>query len=267
MVAKGSSSDEYVRRARYLPGLVALAPVGVVIVAGGWQDARLVTVLAGAAVSIGAPLVLQSFVRHQGVRYDVTELEGSDGRWTTTRMLWPQPPEAPDAARNAEYRRVVERATQRTLPDTVPPGVDGAARVAAVLDESVAVVRSLTRDEQFRMLHDENAEYGMWRNLRGVRSFGLATAGLAAAAAAVLIGLALGDVIGASAAELVVGLVVVAAIGAFWWWVPTDARVHQASRRYALALFDAARLVGSVAAADAVRAGEPAVHAPTGDEP
>jgi hypothetical protein len=245
VVSSRSSGDEYSRRARYLPGLLMLAPIGVVIAAAGWQDARLVTLISGAAVSIGVPFLLESFVRQQGLRFEVTELPGSSGRWTTTEMLWPVGDGDVAAARNAEHRRLVEAVTGRRLPDVVPSEPEGAHEVAAAIDESVSVVRALTRDgDHFPLLRAENAEYGMWRNLRGVRRHGRLTAAAAALAALVLIGLSVGDVVGSSTAELVVGLLVVAGLAAFWWRVPTDERVIQASRRYALALFDSARLLG-----------------------
>jgi hypothetical protein len=256
MVASRSSRDEYSRRARYLPAMLLLAPVGIVVAAAGWQDARMVTLVVGAAVSIGVPFLLESVVRQRGLRFEVTELAGSDGRWTTTHMLWPLTPDRPESTRNAENRRLVERVTGRSLPDRVPPGRNGDDEVAAILDEAVAVVRSLTRDaDRFALLGQENAEYGMWRNLRGVRGPGLVVAGWAAVASIVLIALALGDVVDASAGELVVGLIAALAVGAFWWRIPTDERVHHASRRYALALFDAARLLAH---------GPPASSGPTG---
>lgn len=238
----GASTDDYSRRARYLPGLLMLAPVGIVAAAAGWHEARLVSVVVGAAISIGVPLVLESFVRHQGLGHEVTRIAGSDGQWTTTRMLWPVDDDPAEQARNAENRRVVERATGRVLPSTIPPGADGPERLAAVIDSAVADIRTRTRDtHSYRLLHQENAEYGMWRNLRGVRTSGRVIALVAVVASVLLIVLAITDVVDAPVGELVAGLLAVSAVAAFWWTVPTDARIVQASRRYSLALFDAAR--------------------------
>jgi hypothetical protein len=238
----GSDRDEYARRARYLPGLLMLAPVGIVVAAAGWQDARIVTVLVGAAVTIGLPIVLESFVRQQGLAFEVTELPGSDGRWVTTRMMWPLADTEAETARNRENRRVVEAVIGRQLPADVAPGQDEV--VAATLDGAIAEIRSITRDAAtYPILKAENAEYGMWRNLRGVRTFGRWTAAACAVAALVLIAASAADRITSSTAELVVGLLAIVALGAFWWFVPTDQRIRQAAQRYALALFDAARLL------------------------
>jgi hypothetical protein len=240
----GSDRDEYARRARYMPGLLMLAPVGIVVAAAGWQDARLVTVLTGAAVTIGLPIVLESFVRQQGLAFEVTKLPGSDGRWVTTQMMWPRGGNAGETARNAENRRVIENVIGRPLPTTVAEGDEGP--VAAALDAAIAEVRAMTRDSgTYPILKAENAEYGMWRNLRGASPYGRAAAGLAAIASIVLIALSAADRVSSSTAELVVGLLAVVALGIFWWKVPTDQRVRHAAQRYALALFDAARLLAS----------------------
>ena len=166
----GSDRDEYARRARYLPGLLMLAPVGIVVAAAGWQDARMVTVVVGAAVTIGLPVVLESFVRQQGLAFEVTELAGSDGRWATTQMMWPLADTDAETIRNAENRRVVE-AVIAAVAGGGSSGEDAA--VAATLDGAIAEIRSITRDAStYPILKAENTEYGMWRNLRGVRAFG-----------------------------------------------------------------------------------------------
>ena len=238
----GSDRDEYARRARYLPGMLMLAPVGIVVAAAGWQDARMVTIIVGAAVTIGLPVVLESFVRQQGLAFEVTELAGSDGRWMTTQMMWPLADTAAETVRNAENRRVVETVIARQLPAEILPGEDAA--VAATLDGAIAEIRSLTRDAStYPILKAENSEYGMWRNLRGVRVFGRVTAAVCAITSLVLIAASASDRVTSSAAELVVGLLAIVAIGAFWLVVPTDRRIRQAAQRYALALFDAARLL------------------------
>ena len=46
-----SGKDGYARTARYVPGMLVLAPVGVVVTAGGWQDSRIVTALLGIAAA------------------------------------------------------------------------------------------------------------------------------------------------------------------------------------------------------------------------
>jgi hypothetical protein len=238
----GSDRDEYARRARYLPGVLMLAPIGIVVAAAGWQDARMVTVVVGTAVSIGLPIVLESFVRQQGLAFEVTELAGSDGRWMTTQMMWPLGATDSEVARNAENRRVVEAVTGRPLPTEVPHGRE--ASVAATLDGAIAEIRAITRDAStYPILKAENAEYGMWRNLRGVRALGRSIAAVCAVASLVLIAASASERITSSSAELVVGLLAVIAVGAFWWYVPTDRRIRQAAQRYALALFDAARLL------------------------
>lgn len=242
MAGDRSDRDEYARRARYLPGMLMLAPVGIVVAAAGWQDARMVTVLIGIAVTLGLPVLLESFVRQRGLAFEVTELAGADGRWTTTTMMWPTGAGSADTERNASNRRVIERVIGRSLPSEV--GSDDDAAVAASLDAAVAELRAITRDgATYPILVAENAEYGMWRNLRGVRGYGRAIAAAACVASIVLVALSAADRLVSSTAELVVGLLGSGAIGLFWWSVPTDQRIRTAAQRYALALFDSARLL------------------------
>ncbi len=251
-----SGRDGYARTARYLPGMVMLAPVGVVVAAAGWQDARIVTVLVGLATTVGLPVVLESFVRLRGLGVEVTTLEGSDGLWTTTQMMWPGDDDPATSARNAENRAVIARVAGRILPTSVPDDAAGRAAVVAAFDAAVADVRALTRDAtKYPVLTSENAEYGMWRNMLGVRVYGLVVAGLAMAASIVLIVLSLADRVSSSTGELVVGLLVAAALAGFWWAIPTEQRVRQAAERYALALFDAARLLVRVSPAASPRPG------------
>jgi hypothetical protein len=166
-------------------------------------------------------------------------------------MLWPDGDEA-DRARNAENRRVIERVVDRTLPADVSQAAAERAKVVAELDAAVADVRAMTRDaSSYPMLKAENAEYGMWRNLRGVRTYGRLVAGLALIAAVVLIALSVADRVTSSTAELVVGLLAIAALAAFWWLIPTEQRIRQAAGRYALALLDAARLLSHAGPASA----------------
>lgn len=262
-VGSRSNRDEYSRKARYVPGMLMLAPIGVVVAAAGWQDSRIVTALVGVAVTIGLPVVLESFVRLHGVDFEVTKLEGSDGLWTTTQMLWPDGDDA-EKARNAENRRVIERVVDRTLPADVSQSAAERAKVVAELDAAAADIRAMTRDaSSYPMLKAENAEYGMWRNLRGVRTYGRLVAGLALIAAVVLIALSLADRVTSSTAELVVGLLAVAALAAFWWVIPTEQRIRQAAGRYALALLDAARMLSHARPASAPQPPAGSSEAPT----
>src|SRR5262245_14781966 len=186
-----------------------VSPIGVVVIAAGWDDARIVTALLGAAGTIGLPFVLESFVRQAGLRYDVNKLPESNGRWTTTNMLWPEEEGSVLAARNAENRRVVESVLGVTLPSAPPADEAEAAVVEAKLDEAAAELRSGTRDRaKFELLAEENAEYGMWRNLLGVRMYGFVIALVAMIGAAVLVGISLADAFTSSTAEIVVGWLV-----------------------------------------------------------
>ena len=241
MAQTPSEGDAYAKQARYLPGLLALAPLWVVVVAAGWQDAKAATGLIGLAGTVGLPVVLRSLVRQQGKKYDVNRLEGSDGMWTTTLMLLPDREDPALEAHNARRRETVARASGVALPERLPPDVAGRQATIATFDSAVAAVRGRTRDrEKFPLLVAENAEYGMWRNLYGFRMVGVIVSGLSLAAAVVLAILGATDTLDLGTPELIVATVVVAVLGALWWFVPSLDRIRLAAQGYAVALFDAA---------------------------
>lgn len=236
-----SEGDAYAQRARYLPGLLALAPAWVVVTAAGWQDAKLATALISLAGTVGLPVVLRSVVRQQGKRYDVDRLPGSDGMWTTTRMMLPVPDDPVADAHNARRRETVARATGVPLADELPGDGPGRAAAIAGIEQAVADVRRRTRDSgSYPLLAAENAEYGMWRNLYGFRTVGVAVSSVSVVAAAVLAILGATDALDLGTAELIAGGAAAAVFGVLWLLVPTQERIRLAAEAYAVALFDAA---------------------------
>jgi hypothetical protein len=241
MGATPSDGDAYAHTARYVPGLLGLAPVGIVVVAAGWQDAKIVTGLLALAGTVGMPILLRSVVRQQGKRYDVDRLPSSEGLWTTTRLLLPDRDDPATDAHNALRRRTVARATGVALPDHLPADDVGRQQAIATIDQAVADLRRRTRDpDAFALLAAENAEYGMWRNLYGFRTVGVLVSLVALVAATGLAVLSATDTVDLGTAALVVAAVVCAALGALWWIVPTQERIRLAAQAYAVALFDAA---------------------------
>lgn len=239
-----SATDEYARRARYLPGLLALAPLWVVVLAAGWQDAKIVVGLVGVAGTVGLPVVLQSFVRQRGKQYDEDKLPGSEGRFATTRMLLPGRNDAAMDAHNAQRRAIVVGATGVRLDDEWPTDPARQHEVVARVESAVAAARSMTRDrDEFWLLAADNADYGMWRNLYGMRAIGIGAACLSFIAAVVLALLSAADTLDLATSGLVLGAAVVAVLGALWVVVPTQDRIRTAAASYATALFDAALLL------------------------
>lgn len=262
-----SGTDEYARRARYLPGLLALSPLWVVVIAAGWEDAKIVTGLVGLAGTIGLPIVLESFVRQQGKKHDEHRLPGSEGRFATTRMLLPGRPDPSEEAHNAQRRAVVSSATGVALDDRWPTDPAQQEEVVARIERAVAELRSVTRDrDTFWLLAAENADYGMWRNLYGVRTLGIVVSGFALVGAAVLAALSAAGTLDLSTSGLILGAAVAALLGVLWYLVPSQHRIRLAAAAYATALFDAALLMRARATAARTAVGDDADPG-TGDLP
>lgn len=239
-----SATDEYARRARYVPGLLAFAPLWVVVLAAGWQDAKIVAGLVGLAGTVGLPAVLQSFVRQRGKQYDEDKLPGSEGRFATTRMLLPGRDDPATDAHNAQRRGIIVAATGIRLDDEWPTDPARQHEVVARIDSAVAAARAATRDrDRFWLLAADNADYGMWRNLYGMRAIGIGVACLALIVTVVLALLSAVDALELATSGLVLGAVVVTVLGALWFVVPTQDRIRIAAASYATALFDAALLL------------------------
>ena len=95
--------DSYERRARLVPGLLLVAPIGVAIVMFGLNTNPVIAVVIGSLTTFGAPVVLANFVRHRGLAAQ-TKLYGERGDKPTTALLRTGP-----GARRAKWRAAVGR--------------------------------------------------------------------------------------------------------------------------------------------------------------
>ena len=105
-------------------------------------------------------------------------------------------------------------------------------------EEAVGALRDRTRDTQrFRLVFEENKEYGFRRNALGIRPFGLAIA-LCVLALSVL-AFAIDDAVLTSRLLRWGSCAVVAALALFYWWrVVTETWVRRAGELYADRLFE-----------------------------
>ena len=174
-------SDEYERRARFLPALFALlplVPIGVMLgdAFAAWWKVLLGGVGLGAVISVGLSHLASAF----GNR-----LQG---------QLWPRwPHDAPtNEALNPRYASVsTQRREQYYDAVNAVVGIDlrkaiasgSEAEVEAAINDSVSVVRGrLDQSSHGTRLRRFNIDYGYARNLTGMRAvwLGLATLGAAA---------------------------------------------------------------------------------------
>lgn len=78
--------DDYERRARLAPGLLAVLPIALVILALGLRRLPIVSALLSLVTAVGGPVVLASLVRHRGLRLQA-ELFRKWGGAPTTKGL------------------------------------------------------------------------------------------------------------------------------------------------------------------------------------
>ena len=130
-------------------------------------------------------------------------------------------------------RQTVEGAPGSKLPDPASEDSDG-------YEAAIQTLRNKTRDHsRFRLVFEENRNYGYERNLLSVRALGICTSIviLAASACAALL---VANHRGSVTLEFPIGLVSQLAIVIFWAVVPSEQRTRTVAFKYAERLIDAA---------------------------
>lgn len=228
--------DEYERRARCAPGLLALLPIAVVAVVTGLRSNVVVSGISGVVIAGGGSLVLVGVVRQRG-RDIEARLLPTFGGWPTTALLRTAGASLSDPLRDSR-RKHVARVAKFRLPTSAAEAKDP-AEADRLIEAAVAILRARTRDQaKFPLVFAENRNYGFERNMLGMRPIGVSIATVATLTIAGLIpttDLGLPAIATGVATTLVTLLI--------WWRYPTDLRVKAAGERYAVALLDAAAAV------------------------
>jgi hypothetical protein len=234
--------DPYERHARLSPGLLALLPVAVDVLALSLRKVPIVSALASMLTTIGGPIVLAGLVRQRGLRLQEVLFRGWGGA-STTRRLRLAGAEPNDAVRN-QRRTHLEGLAATRLP-TREEELREPESSDSRYDAAVAILREKTRDGgKFRLVSAENRSFGFERNLLAMRPVGL---GVALGSLVVLAGAAVIKTLSAvpsiAPLDLGIGVLVDVAILGFWWRFPTDARVRLAGDKYADQLLNAAAVL------------------------
>jgi hypothetical protein len=230
--------DSYERRSRLVPGLLALLPVAVTVLALGLNRIPLIAVAGSLLSAAGGPLLLAGLVRHLG-------LQAQDGLW----LSWGGAPTTLSLRLRGQNNNPVQRQSWRLAVQevtghrllTARAELADPAKADNTIEAAVADLRELTRSRRFSMVATENKNYGFERNLYGLRWVGRTIALLAVAVTAGL--LAFGQTGGAhliSTAGAAAGLVINAGLLALWFFAPSTARVRTVADRYAHQLLQAA---------------------------
>ena len=228
--------DEYERSARLAPGLIALLPIPILVVAFGLKHNPVIAILASLLITIGGPIILAKYVRSRG-RAVERRLYAEWGGPPTTLMLSPPNSGAADAVQ-AQRRANVQRVSQQILPLTPLPNDNAAQQIYAA---ATSTLRQKTYDHSiFPLVFSENKSYGFERNTRGVRVEGLVLSGTGFAIAGAGCGLAVVKLFHANQSALLAAAIINLLLIIFWIIWPSKQRVRDAGDRYAEQLLDAA---------------------------
>ena len=223
--------DEYDRIARLAPAYLTLFPLLVLVIAlfgreDWWQQ------IIAVVVATGIPVLLSDVVRQLG-KTNQAELFDNWGGTPTTQFLRHHPSTSNDQENNAVLRAErhlhVQRITGLTLPTAEEEQTD--ATTVAIYDAAIALLRPYANQQH--LVSRENAHYGFWRNLYGLRMYVIITGAVGFAASCILFCLDVQDMFNTSKPWLVFE----AALSLFWIalavWVITESSVKRAANNYA----------------------------------
>jgi hypothetical protein len=230
--------DEYTRKARLTPGLLAIAPIAFLVVSLGWKQYPAVALATGIIGGAGAAYLLAILVRHMGGQAESRLWESWGGPPTTSLLRMRTSTD--NEVRRTNWRTAIETVTGVSLlPMTAER--DDPARADKTIEAAVSQVLRLGQDPNYPILHAENVQYGFERNFYGIRWIGRA---IAMACVVILIAsLVLGPITlggeevsrGAVAAGAVINLLFCTA----WLMLPSEKRARLAAERYAKQLLQA----------------------------
>jgi hypothetical protein len=179
--------DAYSFPARVVPILVVFLPP-VVLLGVGLISGTRTAIASGAVLTVLGALAGQ-VGRDRGKRLEPSLWQGWGGGPAERRLRYR---DAADAGVVTRLHQRVEHVLGEPLPT---PEEERTAPAAADTryEEAIRRLIGLTRNRtQFRLLFAENVNYGMRRNLLGLRAIGIAVAGITAIVAALLLLLAAG---------------------------------------------------------------------------
>lgn len=219
--------DAYDRRARLTPGLLALAPLAIVIATLGWKQYPAVAAVTAVLVAAGAPYLLIVRVAAVGRKAQDRFWRSWDGRPTTHLLRLRTPADNP--TQRDLWRNALEAETGVSLPSADAERADPTAadqHLEAVTDQ---VLYFGHQPDSHPVVAQELAQYGLERNLFGFRWVGRAIC----LGSVALLGAALWFPEQVSRPTTIGGLVVDSLFLAGWWLIPSERRTKQAGFRYA----------------------------------
>ncbi|MEU1440906.1 hypothetical protein [Streptomyces mirabilis] len=231
--------DDYERRARLAPGLLALLPISVALAVLGLSKAPVVVSIITALSLAGGPIVLAELVRHQGRKVQESLWASWGGSPTVQKLRLRQ--EGKNSLQRETWRKAVSSVTGIELSSARSERANP-AKADEAIEVAIGQIRNLTRDEaKFPLVRAENRSYGFHRNLYGIRWTGRSSAFLVVLGVlAYMLWLANFDHQPALTLVNVLALLSTVVCLAIWWILPSAVRMESAAERYAYELLQAA---------------------------
>ena len=223
--------DSYERRARLTPGLLAVAPVVVLLIALGLEKNVVVSATLG-VLSFGVGTYLLSVIVANLGRRLQDELWKSWGGPPTSQLLRAHSNKSSISQRSI-WRSAIESVTGVALlpaaQEVTEPG-----RADELIAAAIGQVRHLGQDRHYPLIAAENAQYGLERNLYGSRWLGRALS----LACFVALAIAL-KVVAPLSVTLLIGTLVELVLSVLWFIIPSEGRMKDAAFRYGEQLLQA----------------------------
>jgi hypothetical protein len=228
---------EYERKARLYPGLLAVVPVALVVIALGWKGYPVVAAAIGTVGGAGATYLVAILVRHMGRQIEPGLWESWGGAPTTEALRTRTNTDNP--VERDIWRHAVELCTGISLltPDEEAVDKDGADQTIAA---AVSQLTRLGQDPAYPLVKAENIQYGFERNYYALRWVGRAVGIVSVAVLVAVLSFPrhLGDS-SVSSAGLIAGIIIDVLFLISWCVFPSKERTHLAGQRYSRQLYQA----------------------------
>jgi hypothetical protein len=171
--------DEYDFRARFVPSIFVTLPALFAAFALLPSLRTVAGIVVGPTIEAVLVLLLVRIARDEGKKIEPTLVREWDGM-PTTRYLRHRGDEV-EPQRRDQYRASLSKLTNVKFPTAEQEAADPVG-VDAVYSSAIAALRERRRGKNYPLVFGENCNYGMMRNLLGLKSLGVAISLFCAAA-------------------------------------------------------------------------------------
>lgn len=171
MIAVNDLLDPYSRRARLQPALLTILPLGLALLASYPSEAKTLGFVWAVVVSAGGTMLLAQLARERGKRLEKKLFDSWGGKPSTIRLRHV-------GCQNTAVLAQRHSKLGQLFPELPLPSVGqetaSPARADQIYEACVVGLLERTRDRtKFRLLFDENCNYGFQRNLLALKPLGL----------------------------------------------------------------------------------------------